>query len=468
MQFIEAVLAFAVTMLVLSMVCATVVELIQRAFRLREDGLKYMLGQMFDQVVSKYVVPAANQTLEQLRAAFIQRMSENRSPVGIEPNAQLKSAKVVPGAAAQTPGFQLGNIWGGRDLTALDVTEFMERLGSTDVGQSIKAKAGDQINAVLHDVAQKFDALGANARVYFEGRARFLSVMVAIVLAFVIHVNAIEIFQVFLRDPAVRAQVMSQTQDVMAQYQKLQNPPPAQPAGGQLSMPPAQPGTPPPAGAPPAQPGAGAPPTPTPQQQVEQLKKDYDAAIKNVNDTVARLNGYGIPIGWNAERLKQGHMLELVWTCPGAPWYWPLWGSCPGKSNVLVQFPLALSVVFSLLLGGLLIGLGAPFWYETVTSLTNLLKVARGTQDPPAAPAPVTVVVNAPPTPPQAGAPVGPPPAPGAVAPAGAKAVAPVALAAQTVTAVAFATPPPAPPKSIAAFTVANAAREAGKKDDAA
>jgi hypothetical protein len=55
MQLIEAALAFAITMLALSLVVSSFVEIIHRAFWMREAGLKYVLGQMFDQVVKKYL-----------------------------------------------------------------------------------------------------------------------------------------------------------------------------------------------------------------------------------------------------------------------------------------------------------------------------------------------------------------------------------------------------------------------------
>ena len=58
MQLIEAALAFAITMLALSLVVSSFVEIIHRIFSMRETGLKYVLGQMFDQVLAKYVAPA--------------------------------------------------------------------------------------------------------------------------------------------------------------------------------------------------------------------------------------------------------------------------------------------------------------------------------------------------------------------------------------------------------------------------
>ena len=53
MQLIEAALAFAITMLALSLVVSSFVEIIHRIFSMREEGLKHVLRQMFDQVLEK-------------------------------------------------------------------------------------------------------------------------------------------------------------------------------------------------------------------------------------------------------------------------------------------------------------------------------------------------------------------------------------------------------------------------------
>ena len=106
MQLIEAALAFAITMLALSLVVSSFVEIIHRIFSMREAGLKYVLGQMFDQVLAKYVAPtisravaadttiaaaARNDRIRELltgaRTAFVERMSANRAPMGVTPKA---------------------------------------------------------------------------------------------------------------------------------------------------------------------------------------------------------------------------------------------------------------------------------------------------------------------------------------------------------------------------------------------
>ena len=55
MQLIEAALAFAITMLALSLVVSSFVEIIHRICSMREAGLKYVLDQMLNQVLDKHI-----------------------------------------------------------------------------------------------------------------------------------------------------------------------------------------------------------------------------------------------------------------------------------------------------------------------------------------------------------------------------------------------------------------------------
>jgi hypothetical protein len=538
MPLIEAALAFAITMLALSLIVSSFVEIIHRAFKMREAGLKFMLEQLFDQVLVKYVEPmeqaasaklaqarddrkkaieeqakalaakdekakkiadkavaAAEQIIAEsgkivedayktFRDRFVERMTANRSPVGLKPDTTLA---IAGKPAASKPRLRLGNIWGGRRVTALTPTDFMERLGSNEVGDAIRDTIGkapaaavnavftkvadidvdaelqkavnagtteavaaanilreitqklgsidvsqeigkiaatsgtvvaDKLDTVLTDVAQKFDGFGKDAASYFEGRARMMSVAVAIVLAFAAHVDAIDLFRTYLRDPNARAKVIEQSQAVTAQYKAakeaadaLKQIAPKDNAGdaGKPAGPVANP--------------ADAGKEPDPKAQVEQLRKDWQAAIGNVDATVKQYADLGIPLGWNDARWANLKMSPLFWTCTqlesgDKEWLLgTLWKTCkadevdtgmdpkakpqdaqnqkpPEKTYTKyrtvwlgwLMVPTALDAVLYLILGGLLIGLGSPFWYDAVTALTSIRGAAKGATSP-AAPA---------------------------------------------------------------------------------
>ena len=76
----------------------------------------------------------------------------------------------------------------------------------------------------------------------------------------------------------------------------------------------------------------------------------------------------------------------LVWTCKDpnkteSEGLGSLWKDCSKwqrKKVIYLQLPFAPDLALYLFLGGLLVGLGAPFWYNAVTGLTNIRNAARG------------------------------------------------------------------------------------------
>ena len=432
MQLIEAALAFAITMLALSLVVSSFVEMIHRICSMREAGLKYMLGQMLDQVLDKHIrsgiaarvqadtsIAAADregkisELVESARKGFVERMSANRAPMGAAPRATpttqaestggdgsllgcLKSLWADPRNSLVHFWKNSVRLWNGRDLAAMTSAEFMERLGSMDVGQAIAsanaaatnagATAADAVDVVLKDIAQKFEAFGKEASVYFEGRARLLSVIVAMALAFLAHVDAVDLFKTYLRDPNARAKVIEQSEGVTAQHKAAVE---AMKALKEIDP-------------------TEALTTEQIRQQIEALRNDWKEAITKANSTVKQYADLGVPLGWSDDRIKAAEMWRVLWTCTklsdGDTERFGTWRqTCrsdeedsktkedfaelqkSGKAlnytkhrKIWLQVPTVASVWFYLFLGGLLIGLGAPFWYNAVTGLTNLRNAVRG------------------------------------------------------------------------------------------
>ena len=398
MQLIEAALAFAITMLVLSLIVSSFVELIHRIFSMREAGLRHMLGQLFDQVLAKHVLKAefdkrnnfalsdnerklAQDKIDEMKKAFVARMSANRAPMGA-------TRKATPSDAVEKVKknwWAAFNLWNGRDLAAMAPAEFMERLGSMDVGKTIAeanglatkaavdagTAAADAVDSVLKDVAQKFEAFGKEAGAYFEGRARLLSVAVAIALAFAAHVDAVDLFKTYLRDPNARAKVIEQSAAVTAQHKAAVE---AAKALTDLAK-------------------QATPETAEDiKKHVDGLKDEWKAAITGAKGTVKQYADLGAPLGWTDERIGAARMKPLLWTCKDPKTMESLGletvrQECKDDKgvkstqhmDVWIQVPMKVSTWFYLFLGGLLIGLGAPFWYRAVTGLTELRNGARGT-----------------------------------------------------------------------------------------
>ena len=121
--------------------------------------------------------------------------------------------------------------------------------------------------------------------------------------------------------------------------------------------------------------------------QMEKIKQDWTEAIGKADVTVKQYADLGVPLGWNDERIERAKMYELAWTCKdpnkkegeGLTSLWKDCGKNQWRREIWGQVPTSPGVWFYLFLGGLLVGLGAPFWYNAVTGLTNIRNAARGT-----------------------------------------------------------------------------------------
>jgi hypothetical protein len=310
-------------MLVLAMVVTTLVETLHRLFGLREKGLAILLGNFYDRVVSSQSGGIFRGDDD--RRNFIDMMTVNRGPVGTAPLS--KGLRMLKLDAVSEDRKFLNWIWSGRRLGSLSLMAFMERLGSSEYGAQLVTQAsaaGEKgIAWVLKDVAQKFDAFGAEASEYFEARARLLSVIVGFVLAFAINVNAITMFETFMKRPDVTAAINAQANAVTARYEELQQ------KAGSLQE--------------------------TAQETTsEEARASVQQAADEVSVAVQGLKTSGVPIGWNSQSIAEFRRSTLT-------------------------------SLIGLLLGGLLVGLGGPFWYRAVQTLTGVRAFSRrdqGTTEP--------------------------------------------------------------------------------------
>lgn len=331
MQALDAALAFAITMLILAMVVTTLVETLHRVFGLREKGLAILLGNFYDRIL--YARSGGVLRGDDDRRAFIEMMTVNRGPVGTAPMT-ARNRTLSVNSSTEDRKF-LNWIWSGRRLGSLSLMSFMERLGGSEYGAQLVTQAsiaGEKgVEWVVKDVAQKFDAFGAEASEYFESRARLLSVIVGFALAFAINVNAISLFETFMRRPDVTKAVIARGDSVTKSYENLQKQADTLNASAQAAS-------------------------------SDEARAAIQKAADETSAAVDSLQSVGVPIGWNAQSVADFRTSRAT-------------------------------SILGLFLGGLLIGLGGPFWYKAVQTLTGVRAFSRRDKgsDSPSAATPTTV-----------------------------------------------------------------------------
>lgn len=297
MEWLEAALAFAVVMMVLSTVVAVLVESAHMVLRLREKGLRRFMEVVYKQVVCpRFSLDPADVD------EFVRTMTTSRFEPADSQAAAIK--KLVP------------RLVNAGELKNLATVHFIERLPETAAGRRLAAETVQrgraELEAVLRELARKYEEIGASATEYFARRARLVSVIVAIGLAFALNVNAVQLFESVLTDKEMRAALIARGEAMV-------------------------------------QDGAREPAA----ADAEQLAQ-HAAAIRA---ELATLRKEAVPFGWEH-----------------APWHGEAWHNADpvARGGWLVQWTL------SVLLAGVLIGLGGPFWFDAFRKLSMLTGVTRG------------------------------------------------------------------------------------------
>jgi uncharacterized protein YukE len=319
-------------MFILATVVSSLVETLHRLFGLREKGLALLLANFYERVIATRATDIRRGDADRRR--FVELMTANRGPVGGIPMPAFLGKLLRADVAGGDNQF-LSWIWGGRRLGSLNVTTFMERLGGSEYGASLAMQAsragGLGAEWMLKDLAQKFDAYGAEASQYFESRARLLSVLAGFVLAFAVNVNAFVLFQTFMTRPDIAQSVIDSQDKLQAQVDALNaavakvEAPGTNGAAAQASQADAE----------------------ALRAELQKTRETVEEARQQTTASVTTLQDLGVPIGWKS---------------------WPEFVAAMRSGTPIV----------GLLLGGLLVGLGAPFWYKVVQNLTAVRALVGG------------------------------------------------------------------------------------------
>ncbi len=229
-----------------------------------------------------------------------------------------------------------------RSLERMSTEDFLRRLGDTQPGQLLlkvgKDRAAD-LEKQLDRLALKFEELGKCAGDFFARRAKILSIAVGIVLAFLGNVNGKEIFDTYLENPRAAQAVIDRGEEIQQNWQQAE-----QRLDQTLKDLQAK--------------GAGA----ETEGEIRRLVGEVNAGLSSLQADAEGIESSGLPIGY-----RDGAPVP-----PFGLWDWSWW-----------QWFLIV------LLTGVLLGLGGPFWFDVVMRLTAVRQAVRGGggQAAPAAPA---------------------------------------------------------------------------------
>lgn len=324
MEWLEASLAFIITMMMLSTIASMVVETLHRCLRLRERGLEQTLDALFEKVIWPKVASAKDMagdgSIKELwQRNFVTTMTGNEFPKARE---RPKHRYLVWHWLKWIVAVGVGKLTNEQKRRGISTLEMVERLVETDVGRHISQRArelgkeaADEFkSAVVVGISDKFEDYSEEARDIFSRRAKLLSVLVGLVLAFGLNVDAPALFKSYLQDPALRYKIIAQGEAVAQAAQDAR-----------LSL----------------------------EAELAQADSatlgEVKSGIEKITNQIKELEVQSIPLSVADSPL---YGKELV----GRPfWIWLL----------------------SVTLGGFLIGLGGPFWFDSFRKVSALTNIAR-------------------------------------------------------------------------------------------
>jgi hypothetical protein len=180
---------------------------------------------------------------------------------------------------------------------------------------------------VVADIAAKYVTFGQEQSVAFERRCRTLSVVCAMLLALVAYVHPLNLASVYLKNPELAERVASKGEDIETELEKL---------NATIEALRAQ--------------------APADQQTLEDATKDITAAADDIKARIDTLKAEGVPLGWPIGAKSCSGENVLVENC-----LVPVW-------DLQIHLPSGVNFIW-LLFGGLLVGLGAPFWQQIISSI---------------------------------------------------------------------------------------------------
>jgi len=325
MEMLDSVLAFSLVMILLSTIVSGIAEIALRVTRLRAHYLFVAVQALVRDAIAQEAGPG---TVERLALALVHNPAAAWS-TAVRESGTASPDLVKPGLFGRWLG-----LFNQARTDVLSAEAFVQRLAKTGTGRDLaRTRPEETLDLRLKDLVNTFDRyMAASAEVYRK-RAQWVAMLAAVLLAIVANVNAASLFDHLSKDEDLRRALLADSQRIT---EKLAE------AG--------------------ARSGYG----------VTATLRDE---LSKVNDRLADIETtYGLPIGpayfpWNltadgnpkATRpafdlaAEVGEAFAYVTDHPGRMATW------------LIQVVLT----------GVLIGLGGPFWFRIYSNLSQFVQVLR-------------------------------------------------------------------------------------------
>lgn len=286
MYAVQIALALAVSMLIFATFASMVIEIFYKLTGFRQSGLKKMLEDFYKTEV------------RQRCRAIIEREGS---------------------AVEDMPAFveKVTSMTGGS--STLSTIEFIRRLADTAIGKRFARRADSEVDILINDITERYEDYGRKASQIFRRNSAIGNVIVSVIVALSLNINAVTIFRAFQNNRELTQAIAGQAEQAMGAYQLQSELQKAAAARDTSKLAP-----------------------------TDEDIKELQASVQKLNNAVKDAKELGLPIGWSGDTFFNTEDIKRMG--------WVTW---------------FLTTVFT----GFLIGLGGPFWFDMVKRLSVVSQV---------------------------------------------------------------------------------------------
>ena len=396
MQHLDAILAFVLTLAALATVVTIIMETLQRIFRMRRRNLVQLMKLLNDELGKAGPLGLS----EQDRWDFIKGVISNPAMTF----SKTAGAELGKGRTLKQALDSIG--WGALSAATYDkvtLEHVLRRLADLPTVQQLSLKSADVVKVELNLLARKFEEIGSGISAKFKAKARVLTMFFGILFALGANVDGYRIFTAFLADASLTGSVIAMQEDLSESARQSQD----RTAGledlaGKVEA---------------AERALAADPDNASLQQAlaeAEVALEAEATPEAIRESAARaqavlqdLTALGLPIGWlrypacpfgesNEEAwlayeagcvsvLEQNRDCILGRSAAGEgcdAWYFAEGQHRPFVHRIvatlIVDIPEAIRWLIVVVGTGVLIGLGAPFWFDVAKRLSQVRQMFNG------------------------------------------------------------------------------------------
>ncbi len=338
MVLLDSVLAFTLIMGALAGVVTLLMEMIHRLLNFRARGMAVLFDHFYSDVLANRLGVEDENRVKEIKDEILKNRSRHM---------MVSAEKWLH---RWLTGWWLPRWLSDKIIIALtscdkiDTDDMLLRISRLKEFKAFSIKAGERLESSLEELEEKYDEYSLAMTEYFRRRAQLMSLLVGVLLAFSVNIDGVKLFDELLKNSDMRASYISQQESLEKSFAETQKRIETfEKTGKDLSN----------------------------KEQIEALNQNMTLIQNQLSD----FNTSSLPIGWEdfpekgdpfPVRDEEAGIISsyLGWfvDCLGWAWEQKVW-------------------VFKVLITGLLIGLGAPFWFEVAQKLSQTRQVFKGKEN---------------------------------------------------------------------------------------